>query len=84
MLKLYLKIAYYAGIMLNALPYQLCQKLCWHNRCRPNFVHAPKKLPIKKHPITHMTCNDFIIAGGFIFIPASYTNDNYFFVLNFL
>ena len=35
-----LKTAHYAGFMLNALPYQLCQKLCWHNGCRPIALHV--------------------------------------------
>ena len=30
------KLAYYAGIMLNALASLLCLKLCRHNRRRPN------------------------------------------------
>ena len=28
--------AYYAGIMLNAVGYLLCPKLCWHNQHRPS------------------------------------------------
>ena len=32
-----LKIAHYAGIMLNASPYQLCQILCWHNGHRSSL-----------------------------------------------
>ena len=31
------KLAYYAGIMLNALACLLCLKLCRHNRHRPNL-----------------------------------------------
>ena len=30
--KLCLKLAYYAGIMLDALACLVCLKLCWHNR----------------------------------------------------
>ena len=38
MLALCSKLAYYAGIMLNALACLLCLKLCQHNRRRPNAV----------------------------------------------
>ena len=37
MLALCSKLAYYAGIMLNALACLLCLKLCRHNRRRPTY-----------------------------------------------
>ena len=38
--KLCSKLAYYAGIMLNALASLLCLKLCRHNRRRPTANHG--------------------------------------------
>ena len=42
------KLAYYAGIMLDALACLLCLKLCWHNR---------------RMPISHMTREKDILTN---------------------
>ena len=46
---LYSKLAYYASIMLNALTYLLCLKLCWHNRHMPMTGSIMGVLPSQKY-----------------------------------
>lgn len=36
------KLAYYAGVMLDALAWLLCLKLCWHNQNRPTVAMCRK------------------------------------------
>ena len=53
------KLAYYAGIMLNALASLLCLKLCRHNRRRPRadlILSTSKKAETSKQYVTVLYC----------------------------
>ena len=50
------KLAYYAGIMLDALACLLCLKLCWHNRRMPtmdSYMH-PLYIKCPSYPTVHV------------------------------
>ena len=54
------KLAYYAGIMLNALASLLCLKLCQHNRRRPTINNDNTDQDVIIKGLTHF--QDFDLA----------------------
>ena len=59
------KLAYFAGIMLDALACLLCLKLCQHNRCMPTWLKIEKQvdvLPSKNQALCDLIYN--VIING--------------------